>query len=307
MITMRFVLVLFLLFPFTLHAVESNGPITAPSYILIEKDSLEIIAGRDYYKRLAPASTTKVLTTLIALEKLEGNEPITPDRAVLKIPRSKMNLVPGKQYKSWDLMKGAMVESANDAAYSLATYVGGTEQRFAVMMNERAAQLGATDTHFENASGLPAVDQYTTCYDLALIFKEALLDKRFMELITTRYFLFQDTPRRVEYKNHNRLLFCFEPTIGGKTGYTRSSKHSYVGAFEKDGRVYILALLGSRNLWGDSVEILKNLYTVLPTDRELRLARAGSPSLASYRPKRGPKIPAIKKIRAKKTRKANRI
>ncbi len=304
---MRFIFIILLFFPLTVSAVESNGVITAPSYILIEKDTLQVIAGRDYYKRLAPASTTKVMTTLLALDRLEGNETVVPGREILRIPRSKMNLIPGRYYKSIDLMTGTMVQSANDAAYSLATYIGGTEEKFAAMMNERAAELGAIDTHFENASGLPAIGQYTTCYDLALIFREALLSTRFMDLIATKYFLFQDSPRRVQYKNHNRLLFCFEPTIGGKTGYTRSSKHSYVGAFEKDGRVYILALLGSRNLWGDSVEILKNLYTRVPTDQELRLAKVGSPSLASYRVKRSAKASATKKIRiTKKTKKSSR-
>ena len=198
-------------------------------------------------------------------------------------------------------MKGAMVESANDAAYTLAKYIGGTEEDFAVMMNQRARELGAVNTNFRNASGLPADGQYTTCYDLALIFKEALSSKRFMELVSTKYFLFQDTYKRVQYKNHNRLLFCFDPAIGGKTGYTRASRHCYVGAFEKDDKVYILTLLGSRNLWGDSVQILKTLYDRVPTTEELRLAKACSANLTSYRGKKEVK-PAIKK-KVKKTKK----
>ena len=301
---MRFILALLLLFPLSLGAGEPNG-ITASSYLLVEKDTFQVIAGKDYYKRLAPASTTKVMTTLLAIDRLEGNETIVPDKQVLKIPRSKMNLVPGRHYKSLDLMKGAMVESANDAAYALATYIGGNEENFAVMMNERSRELGAIDTHFINASGLPANGQYTTCYDLALIFKQALSSNRFTDLISIKYFLFQDSYKHVQYKNHNRLLFCFEPTIGGKTGYTRASKHSYVGAFEKNGKVYILTLLGSRNLWGDSVEILKNLYAQVPTDEELRLAKACSASLASYHVKRKAKPTAKKKV--KKTSKTKKI
>ena len=195
-----------------------------------------------------------------------------------------------------DLMKGAMVESANDAAYTLAVYIGGTESGFADMMNEKARALGALDTNFKNASGLPVDDQFTTCYDLAIIFKEALLSPKFRELIGIQYFLFQDATKRVQYKNHNRLLFCFEPSIGGKTGYTRKARHCYVGAFEKDGKVYILTLLGSRSLWGDTVQILKTLYDRVPTDEELRLAKYCSTSLASHRVKKVIKPAAKKKV-----------
>ncbi len=298
---MRFVFILLLLFPLCVAAAEPEG-VTAPSYLLVEMDSFQVIAGKDYHKRLPPASTTKVMTTLLAIEKLEGNETIIPGKEVLKISPSKMNLIPGKGYKSIDLMKGAMVESANDAAYALAVYIGGTESNFAAIMNEKARVLGAIDTNFINASGLPVDDHFTTCYDLAIIFKQALLNPRFREIISTQYFLFQDAYKRVQYKNHNRLLFCFEPSIGGKTGYTRQAKHCYVGAFEKDGKVYILTLLGSRNLWGDTVQILKALYDRVPTDEELRLAKYCSTSLTSPHVKKVGKPTAKKKVTRTKKR-----
>ncbi len=296
---MRFVLTLVLLFslsmPSILPAADENG-ITALSYILVEKDTFRVITGRDYHRRLAPASTTKVMTTLVAIDYLDGSEIITPDEKVLKIPRSKMGLVPGKKYPSMDLLKGTMVESANDAAYALATYIGGSESAFARLMTERARDIGAIDTNFENASGLTADNQYTSAYDLALIFRHAMANNRFIDLVSTKYFFFKHSSRTVRYKNHNRLLFCFEPAIGGKTGYTRAARHCYVGAFEKNGKVYILALLASRNLWGDSVQILKTIYDDVPTDLELRQAKAFSPGPAvikktSSRTKKG----AVKK------------
>ncbi len=282
---MRFVLALSLLVsllfpPLALCAQGENG-ITATSYILVERDSFRVITGKDYHRRLPPASTTKVMTTLVAMEHLDGDETVIPDRQVLRISPSKMNLVPGKKYRSADLMKGTMVKSANDAAYALATHVSGSESAFARLMTQRAREVGAIDTNFENASGLPSDNQYSTPYDLALIFRQAMASERFLELIATRYFLFEDSARKVRYKNHNRLLFCFEPAIGGKTGYTRAARHCYVGAFEKNGRVYIVALLGSRNLWGDTVEILKTIYDDVPTDKELRRARASSATLCS--------------------------
>lgn len=307
---MRFITLLCLILslflaPVFLSAAEDNG-ITALSYILVEKDTLRVITGRDYHRRLAPASTTKVMTTIVAIERLDGSEIIVPDNGVSKIPPSRMNLVPGGKYRSVDLMKGAMVKSANDAAYTLATHISGSETAFARLMTERARDIGALDTNFENASGLPANNQFTTTYDLALIFGHALTNERFLELVTTKYFLFKNNTRTVKYKNHNRLLFCFEPAIGGKTGYTRAARHCYVGAFEKDGKVYILALLGSRSLWKDSVQILKAIYDDVPTDSELRQARAYSADVSSVsKAKKKPSAPRKKlvKHRAVKSKK----
>ena len=287
-------IIFLLLVPFSLSAREG---VTAPSYLLVEKDTFQVISGRDYDRKHAPASTTKVLTTIVALEKLQGNEAIVPDKAVLKIPASKLNLVPGKQYQAADLIKGTMIESANDAAYTIGSYIGGTEESFAQMMNEKARSIGAYDSNFKNASGLFVEGQHTTCWDLALMFKYALESDNFRDIIATKYFLFNDSKRSVRYKNHNRLLFCFEPTIGGKTGFTRASKHCYVGAFEKDGRVYILSLLGSRDLWGDAVKILQDLYSNLPSDKELRLAKSNSLTLTSY--KQTTKKTTVKKKTAK--------
>ncbi|OPY62275.1 MAG: D-alanyl-D-alanine carboxypeptidase DacF precursor [Syntrophorhabdus sp. PtaU1.Bin002] len=301
-------IILLVLIPFSLSAGES---ISAPSYLLVEKDTFQVISGRDYDRRLAPASTTKVMTTIVALERLGGDETVVPDKTVAAIPASKLNLVPGRPYTAMDLMKGTMIESANDAAYAIASYVGGTEENFARIMNDKARTIGAYDTNFKNASGLPIDGQYTTCWDLALMFRHGLENDRFREIISTRYFLFQNNKRSVRYKNHNRLLFCFEPAIGGKTGFTRAARHCYVGAFEKDGKIYILSLLGSRNLWGDAVNILRDLYTELPSDREIQLAKSGSVTLASYKQKTDTeqtvsKKPKNRKTSNKKTISANR-
>jgi serine-type D-Ala-D-Ala carboxypeptidase (penicillin-binding protein 5/6) len=273
---------LFLLLP---QLLTANDGITAASYLLIEKDTLQVISGKDFHTKMAPASTTKVMTAIIAIEKLKGEEQVVPDRNVTAIPASKLNLVPDKQYRAMDLVKGTLVKSANDAAYALAVHIGGTESRFAEMMTERAQEIGARETQFLNASGLFVNGQYTTCYDLALIFRYALSNETFKEVSATKYFLFNNDNKNIKYKNHNRLLFCFEPTIAGKTGFTRLSKHCYVGAFEKDGKIYILSLLGSNNLWGDALLILKNIYSDLPTDKEIKLSKASPIVLASYKKK----------------------
>lgn len=293
------VAIVILLFPFVVSADDS---ITAPSYILVEKESFNVVSGRDYHRKLAPASTTKVMTTIVALENLNGDEIVRADREVVSIPASKLSLLPGKEYKAIDLIKGTMVKSANDAAYVLAVHVGGNEAAFANIMNKKAVEIGAFNTHFRNASGLFVNDQYTTAYDLALIMRYALSNDRFREIAAEKYFLFKEGTKYIRYKNHNRFLFCFEPAIAGKTGFTKLSRHCYVGAFEKDGRVYILALLGSNNLWGDAVNILKSLYERLPSDREIRLAKSYNVKLTSYKQKK-----ETKPVAKKKTKKAKKV
>jgi len=299
----RLLAIVLLLFPL---CVVANDTITASSYILVEKDSFQVISGRDYHKRLAPASTTKVMTTIVALERLNGYEIVKADGKVLSIPASKLSLLPGREYKAIDLIKGTMVKSANDAAYALAVHVGGDETSFADMMNKKAQEIGAYNTHFKNASGLSVDNQYTTAYDLALIMRHALSNERFREIAATKYFSFQEGTRNVRYKNHNRFLFCFEPAIAGKTGFTRMSRHCYVGAFEKDEKVYILALLSSNNLWGDAVNILKNLYERLPSDREIRLAKSCPVELTSYKEKKERKPVAKKKAKKSKSTKKSK-
>ena len=105
--------------------------------------------------------------------------------------------------------------------------------------------------------------------------------------------------------NHNRLLFCFSPSIGGKTGFTRASRHCYVGAFEKDGRVYILAILGSRNLWGDATDILQEIYTEVPSQREISLVKASNLVLSSYELRNARKI-RLSSYSRKKRKKSRR-
>lgn len=278
-----FVFLLFLLIPLAGYA---NNEITAISYLLVEKDSFEVIVGKNYHEKLPPASTTKIMTTILALEHLKGAETITPDKNVRRFPRSRLNLIAGKKYLATDLVKGIIVESANDAAYAVGTHIAGSEETFAAMMTARAKDIGAVNTQFRNASGLSAPGHYSTCYDLAIILKYALAREDFMEVASMRYFLFQNGSHAVRYKNHNRFLFCFEPAVVGKTGFTRASRYCYVGAFEKDGKVYILSILGSSNLWGDAVKILRNLYEKVPTDRELRLAKAHAVTIMSEKEKK---------------------
>lgn len=295
---MSFLITLFIAIFLPLSVLaEGPSPITADAFLLVEKDSFTVIAGKDYNRQLPPASTTKVLTSIVALEKLRENDTVVPTRKVLALPSSKLSLLPGRSYKAMDLITGTLVKSANDAAFALSEAIAGSEERFADLMNRKAREIGAEHSNFRNASGLYVPGQHTTCWDLALILRYALDNPRFREIIQTKYFLFSSGERDVRYRNHNRLLFCFEPAVGGKTGFTRASMHTYVGAFEKDGKIYILSLLKSKNLWGDAVNILKYVYNDVPTDREIHLARANEVTLASYKAKKNTAAPSVKKTK----------
>ena len=182
------VAVVITLFSLCLHA---EAQITARAYLLVEKETMAVLAGKNYHEELPPASTTKVMTTILALEKLDGSSPITATASVRTIPPSKLNLAPGKSYRAADLIRGTMVESANDAAYTLGLAIAGSEEDFAAMMNEKAREIGAINTHFRNASGLYVPGHYSTCWDLALMFRYALSNDQFREIVSQRYFLFK--------------------------------------------------------------------------------------------------------------------
>ena len=141
--------------------LRAEAQITARAYLLVEKETMAVLAGKNYHEELPPASTTKVMTTILALETLDGSSPITATASVRKIPPSKLNLAPGQSYRTADLIRGTMVESANDAAYTLGVAIAGSEEDFAAMMNEKAREIGAINTHFRNASGLYVPGHYS--------------------------------------------------------------------------------------------------------------------------------------------------
>lgn len=268
---LRALALLFLLQPVFCYASEEIG---ASSYLLLDGKTMEVLDGRDYERPFPPASTIKILTALLALERLRDDEKIVVPKEVLLLPHSKACLIPGKAYSAIELIKATLIHSANDAAFTLAKAIAGSEEAFARLMNDKAALLGAKNTVIKNSTGLYVEGQHTTCYDLALILKGCLANERFRDLLSTKSFSLRHGKKMVSYENHNRFLFCFPPALGGKTGYTRASKYTYVGAFEKDGRIYILSILQSENLWTDATKILSSVFEEVPSEGELRLAKA---------------------------------
>jgi D-alanyl-D-alanine carboxypeptidase len=170
---------------------------------------------------------------------------------------SKIYLKPGEQIRADDLLQAILLKSANDASAALAEKISGSEAAFARVMTRRARELGARNTRFENASGLPADDHYSTVYDLAIILRYAMQRPDFAEIMQMKSASIESVAGRAwTIRNHNRLLWTFPGALGGKTGWTRASRHCYVGMVEHAGRTLIVSVLASSRLWHDVNELL---------------------------------------------------
>jgi D-alanyl-D-alanine carboxypeptidase (penicillin-binding protein 5/6) len=237
-------------------------PISAKSAVIISLKDGQPIYDRSSDLRLPMASTTKVMTALLAAEYLQGDEPVLISENVTAVQPVKLGLKEGARYRADDLLYGLLLYSANDAGVALAEKVAGSEERFVGMMNQKARALGALNTHFNNATGLPGEGQYTTASDLALILQTALQNEKVMRIMQTKYAYIHHNGRRLFIKNKNRLLWECPWAVGGKTGFTRMAGHCYAGEFKNEDNGFVVVLLGSKRLWADTralVDYGKNL------------------------------------------------
>ncbi len=181
------------------------------------------------------------------------------------MPASKLYLRPGQTLTIEDLLYGLLLSSANDASVVLAEGIGGSVEHFAEMMTKKAHEIGATNSHFTNPHGLTAPDHYSTARDLALLFRYAMKNPMFREIVQTKISSVRSNTqvrkrtiaRRISVRNHNRLLWNFDGAIGGKTGYTLAAQKCFVGAVQRNGVTLIISILGSRDQWGDTRKLLE--------------------------------------------------
>jgi len=241
----------------------------------------QILYEKEADLRLAPASTTKVVSTLVTLESGRGlKQRLKVSKEATRVPASKLYLRPGQSLTIEELLYSIMLASANDAAMVLAEGIGGSVERFTEMMTKKAHQLGATNSNFTNPHGLTAPNHYSTARDLALLFRYAMKNAIFRQIVQTKFSSVQTTalvrkkivPRRISVRNHNRLLWNFDGALGGKTGYTRAAQKCFVGAVQRNGATIIVAILGSRDLWNDTKQLLEYGFDHYGT---LQAARAG--------------------------------
>jgi len=227
--------------------------LSARSAIVIDAKTGKEIYSHNPDRPGQPASTIKVLTSLIAIDYLKNNTLVPVSSWAASMPRSKIYLRKGKSYYANDLINAVLLASANDASVALAEKIAGSESGFAKLMTQKASELGARKTICKTASGLTAKGQQTTARDLAMIFREAMEHEEFADRIKL---LKVNTSFGKTLRSHNKALWQISGTQGGKTGYTWAAKQTYVGKFSRDGQEILVAILGSRNMWNDIAKLV---------------------------------------------------
>lgn len=254
------VLILTALFPAAreARAQETGDEITASqlyaqSAVLMDADSGRILFAKNGQEERAMASTTKIMTCILALENGDLSEEITVSAEAASQPAVRLGMREGQRFRLNDLLYSLMLESHNDSAVAVAECVGGTVEGFAAMMNRKAMELGCSDTYFITPNGLDAEDEtgkhHTTAADLARIMRYCIMDSEkkdaFLEITRTESYQFSDCDGSGSYScsNHNSFLRMMEGALSGKTGFTADAGYCYVGALRRDDRTFIVALL----------------------------------------------------------------
>ena len=234
-----------------IEAKEFQENLHAESAALMDADTGRVLYGKEERKIRPMASTTKVMTCILALEQAEGNEIVEVSSEAAAQPDVQLNMQKGEQYYLKDLLYSLMLKSHNDTAVAIAEHVGGSVERFAKMMNDKAIQIGCTQTHFVTPNGLDAKDEggmhSTTARDLALIMRYAIQNENFLTIAQTTDYNFSDLSgkRTFVLHNTNALLGNMDGILAGKTGFTVGAGYCYVCAVKRDDRTFIIALLAS--------------------------------------------------------------
>jgi serine-type D-Ala-D-Ala carboxypeptidase (penicillin-binding protein 5/6) len=233
--------------------------LAAQSAAVVDSYTGDFLFAKNENAKQYPASSTKILTALIVIESGDLDQLVTVDLADTKVEPSSLGLKPGEQYTRRQLLFGLLLKSANDVAMALARDNAGSVPAFAEKMNLRAAQLGATSSHFVNPHGLHDPDHYTTAHDLVLIGRAAMQQPLFREIVSTVYYTWKTPSGQVDLlRNHNRLLRHFAGCNGLKTGYTRIAQQVLVSSALRGGHEVISVVLHTDKpgIWDDSKALL---------------------------------------------------
>ncbi len=240
-------------------STDADVSVSAQSYCLMECASGQIALQSNANKRLPMASTTKIMTAIVAIENTPLKKVVTVSADACGIEGSSVYLCKNEKLTAEELLYALMLESANDAACALAIEVGGTVENFVSMMNSKAEELGLENTHFSNPHGLGDDEHYTTAADLATLMCYCMKNEAFACITSTKKLALQgsdDSYSRL-LVNHNKLLGTFDGITGGKTGYTKQSGRCLVTFCERNGVQLCAVTLNAPDDWNDH----KSLYT----------------------------------------------
>lgn len=250
----------------SLESIETNSnntyqvpKILSKYAICIERTTGTILFENNAYEKTAMASTTKIMTSIIAIEKGNLNDTVTVSKKAAQINGSRLELKENMQISLKDLLYGLMLRSGNDAAIAIAEHISGSTENFAILMNEKAKSLGMNNSHFVTPNGLDDDQHYSTAYDMAVLTNYALNNKVFTEIVGTKdtSISWNGNPR--EISNTNELLGNYNGVYGVKTGFTFGAGRCLISACKRDGLDVIVVVLGAntkKDRTNDSVKIL---------------------------------------------------
>lgn len=272
---------------------RAAGPeVSAQSAVVLTADTGAVLFEKDGRIPRPVASTTKIMTALLALEAAQerGDPLVDITQEMVAVEGSSMGLQAGDSISLTGLAAGMLLASGNDAANAAALYLDGSLESFAARMNQRAAALGMEDTHFVTPSGLDGEDaqglgHLSTAYDMALLARAALEDQAFRQLCSSPSLAveFAEPVKRVTYTNHNKLLTQYQGCVGVKTGFTKEAGRCLVSAAERDGALLIAVTLNAPNDWQDHTALLDygfsqvEPYQLAGGDVRLTVPVVGSP------------------------------
>lgn len=235
--------------------VETPIVVNAKGAVILEAVNGRVIFEKNPDGRFPPASTAKIMTAIVAIERMPLKKEITPGENVVNVEPTVAKLVPGVRYSLEELIKAILIKSANDAAFVIAEAVAGSEEKFARLMNKKAKKIGMKNTNFATASGLPTGkkdSQYTTAMDLAKMMRYAGRHDVILEAISQKDAdIYGSDGKRIYLKTHNKALLKDSNAPWGKTGYTREAKRTFVGIDPSMKPRIVFALLKSSDLWND--------------------------------------------------------
>ena len=248
-----FILILiYICFGINAYAIDTS----ADCACLINADTGEVLYSHNSEKIHSMASTTKIMTAIIALEKSNFEELVTVSKTAQNQEGSSVYLREGEQVKMADLLYGMMLNSGNDAACAIAEHISGNSDDFAILMTEKAKEIGAKNTSFKNANGLDADGHYSTALDMAKITAYALKNREFSKIVSEKTASINTSGSITYLKNHNKLLWNYDGCIGVKTGYTKRTGRCLVSAATRNGITLIAVTLDDPDDWKDHTALL---------------------------------------------------
>lgn len=259
----------------------SENMLYAKAAALIDAQSGRLLYGKNENEVLAMASTTKIMTCILALENCDLSESVNVSKKAALMPKVKLNMNVGEKFMLKDLLYSLMLESHNDSAVAIAEHVAGSVEEFAKMMNDKAEEIGCENTYFITPNGLDATKRIetddgkfedkkhsTTAYELAKILAYCInssnQSEKFLEITRTKNYSFSDLENKRSFScnNHNAFLNMMQGALTGKTGFTNDAGYCYTGALERDGKTFIVALLGcgwpnnKGYKWKDTIKLM---------------------------------------------------